>query len=159
MKSKMHNSPYFNIGFSSKSYSLDFSQLSRIHFSCEADYVKAEKNVLECADYLTSTPLDMSNVNRGYAETFLLLWMNGTTEYSFNLNKKICKIIESNISLLSLYIAFVTKYVLANKDKLVCEDEICSNVIPLLIDYCKKFNISGVITDLNKMFTTGCRVA
>lgn len=148
MNAKMFNSSILSASFASKSSSHDFSQLSGVQFNCRADYSKAERKVLECANYLTSTPLDNSNVNRGHAETFLLLWMNGTSDFTFNLNKTVSNIIKSNISLLSTYIAFFAKYVILNKDKSEDEEDISKNIIPLLLDYCRNHKISMVLSDL-----------
>lgn len=150
MKSKVFNSSVLSASFALKSCSHDFSQLSNVQFNCRADYSKAERKVLECANYLTSTPLDGSNVNRGHAETFLLLWMNGTSDFTFNISKAVGKIIESNISLLSTYIAFFAKYVILNRGKSEDEEDICKNVIILLLDYCRNHKISIVLSDLLK---------
>jgi len=159
MRTKMFNSSILNASFPTKSYSLDFSQLSRVQFNCREDYSNAEINVLKCADYLTSMPLDITNVNRGYAETFLLLWMNGTSDFTFNINRTVSKVIELNISLLSIYIAFVAKFVIENRDKSKSEDEIYKYVVPLLLDYCRNHQISLVLDNLLTTVNTENRVA
>ena len=116
--------------------------------------------VLNCVEYLTSNSLDITNINRGHAETFLLRWMNGTPDYSFSMNQTVCKIMESNISLLSIYIAFFAKYVIENKNKLKNENEICNDVISSLLDYCKNCNINMILNGLlGDMLKNGKKVA
>jgi len=137
MNSKMLNPSILAIGFAGKSYSEDFSQPSRIQLSCKADYVNAEKKVLECANYLISNPFDRNNLNWESAETFLLLWINGTSDFKFKINKTVCNIIQSNMALVSIYFAYTAKFLLENRDRSTSEKDICDNVLPLLLDYCK----------------------
>jgi hypothetical protein len=160
MKSTMFNLSVLAVSFPTKSDSLDFSQLSRIQFNCSADYSNAENMVLNCVEYLTSNSLDITNINSGHAETFLLRWMNGTPDYSFSMNQTVCKIMESNISLLSIYIAFFAKYVIENKNRLKNENEICNDVISSLLDYCKNYNINMILNGLlGDMLKNGKKVA
>ena len=137
MNSKMFNSSILAESFIENSCSKDFSLLSRIQLNSKADYIRAEQQALECANYLTSTPFDRNNWKWESAEHFLLLWINGTSDFTFKLNQTICKIIKSNFALLSIYFAYATKFVLENRDKSKDEKEICNNVVPLLMDYCK----------------------
>lgn len=148
MRSNMFNKSVLPVSFAEQNYSQDFSQLSRIQFNCRADYSNAERKILECVYYLTSTPLDVTDTNRGHAEMFLLLWMNGTSDYTFNMNQTVCSIIESNVSLLSTYIAFYAKYVIEHSSKSKDEDEVCKNVVSSLLCYCKNYNINMMLNGL-----------
>ncbi len=148
MRSNMFNKSVLPFSFAEQNYSQDFSQLSRIQFNCRADYSNAERKILECVYYLTSTPLDVTDTNRGHAEMFLLLWMNGTSDYTFNMNQTVCSIIESNVSLLSTYIAFYAKYVIEHSSKSKDEDEVCKNVVSSLLCYCKNYNINMMLNGL-----------
>jgi hypothetical protein len=160
MKPTMFNSSVLAVSFPTQSNSLDFSQLSRIQFNCSTDYSNAENIVLNCVEYLTSNSLDVTNINSGHAETFLLRWMNGTPDYSFSMNQTVCKIMESNISLLSIYIAFLAKYMIENKNRLKNENEICSEVISSLLEYCKNYNIDMILNGLlGDMLKNGKKVA
>jgi len=131
------NSSILSVCCSAKSYSQDFSQLKDAQFNWKTDYSDAENKVLECANYLMSTPLDGTNLNREYAEHFLFLWVSGTPDFTFNICKTASKIIRSNLSLLSIYFACAAKFVLENRDKLKDGNGICKNAISLLLDYCK----------------------
>ncbi|WP_321518185.1 hypothetical protein [uncultured Bacteroides sp.] len=156
----MLNSSLLAVSFPTQSDFLDFSQFSRIQFNCSVDYSNAENMVLNCVEYLTSKSLDITNINSGHAETFLLRWMNGTPDYSFSMNQTVCKIMESNISLLSIYIAFLAKYMIENKNKLKNENEICNEVTSSLLEYCKDYNIDMILNGLlGDMLKSGKKVA
>lgn len=160
VKSAMLNSSLLAVSFPTQSDFLDFSQFSRIQFNCSVDYSNAENMVLNCVEYLTSKSLDITNINSGHAETFLLRWMNGTPDYSFSMNQTVCKIMESNISLLSIYIAFLAKYMIENKNKLKNENEICNEVTSSLLEYCKDYNIDMILNGLlGDMLKSGKKVA
>jgi hypothetical protein len=140
MKSKIFNSSIRAIGFAAKSYLQEFSQLRNFRLNCKAGYSNAEKEILECANYLTSTPMDSSNLNREYAETLLLHWMISTSEFTFNIDKTIYEIIKSDLSLLNIYLAYAAKFVIENRSKSKDVNEINSNIVPLLLDYCRSQN-------------------
>ena len=136
MKSKKINSSIRAISFTVKGFLQDFSQLSNSRLNNRENYSILEQEILECANYLTSNSSDSYNLNREYAETLLLHWMIQTTDFSFNIDKQIYKIIESDLSLLNIYLAYVAKFVIENRDKSKSVNEIKSNIIPLLLDYC-----------------------
>lgn len=136
MKSKKINSSIRAISFTVKGFLQDFSQLSNLRLDNRGNYSILEQEILECANYLTSIPSDNYNLNREYAETLLLHWMIRTTDFSFNIDKQIYKIIESDLSLLNIYLAYVAKFVIENRGKSKSVNEIKSNIIPLLLDYC-----------------------
>jgi len=67
----------------SQSFAQKFSKLDEIPLNENADYKKAEKVVLECDKYLTSTPLNNNDSKRNAAEKFINKWMSGTPDYTF----------------------------------------------------------------------------
>lgn len=140
MKSKKINLSIRAISFTVKDFFQDFSQLSNFRLNNKDDYSILEQEILECANYLTSIPSDSYNLNREYAETLLLHWMIQTTDFSFNIDKQIYKIIESDLSLLNIYLAYVAKFVIENRGKSKTVNEMKNNIIPLLLDYCNKQN-------------------
>lgn len=133
----MKTSTILSVSFTGKVHMPNFSQLSSIQLNAKADFSNAEAKVLECANYLTSTPMDRSNLNREYAENFLLIWMSGTSDFTFNLNKTVCSIIRSNLSLLGVYFACATKFALENREKSKNKETITKNALSLLLNYCK----------------------
>ena len=160
MKSKMFNSSVLTMGFAPKHNFRDFSLLSSIQFNCRADYSNAEKKVLECANYLISNPLDRKNLNRGYAESFLALWISGTPDFSFNIDKTACKIVKCNLSLLSIYLAFAVKYMLENRDKVNDENDIYKYVFSMVIGYCNNPQNKVELNDsLKELLNEKCKVA
>lgn len=140
MKSKKINSSIRAISFTVKGFFQDFSQLSNSRLDNRGNYSILEQEILECANYLTSIPSDSYNLNREYAETLLLHWMIQTTDFSFNIDKQIYKIIESDLSLLNIYLAYVAKFVIENRGKSKTVNEMKNNIIPLLLNYCNKQN-------------------
>ncbi|BEG98770.1 hypothetical protein [Bacteroides sedimenti] len=133
----MKTSTILPVSFIAKGCTPDFSQLSRIQLNGKTDFSNAEAKVLECANYLTSTPMDRENLNREYAENFLLIWMSGTSDFTFNLNETVCSIIRSNLSLIGVYFACATKFALENRDKARNKNTIIKNALLLLLNYCK----------------------
>jgi hypothetical protein len=133
-------------------YSQDYSNLKDIELKDKTDYPKAEDKVLECANYILSTPMDNNNINRIYAIQFLLRWMGGTPDYTFNIDETIGKITKSEPTLLGVYLACMSKFVLENKDKSNNNDEVNFNSIVMLLNYCdnpsNKVKIKG---ELKKM--------
>lgn len=154
MDTKIANSSGLERGFKCRSRSIDFSRLSSIQFNCKADYANVEDKVLECVNFLTSTPFDRKNINRSYAESFLAIWISGTPDFSFNIDKTACKLIKYDLSLLSIYLAFAAKYALENRADIKDDSDICRNVFPKVIEYCsnEKNNIklSDSIVELLK---------
>lgn len=140
------------IGFAIQSFSQDFSLLSKIPLKEKADFAKAEKQVLECANYLTSNPLDLNDTNRKSAEAFLAVWMTGTPDYTFELDESVGKILDSYNLLFGTFLACATKIALENKDKSLNAKEQTNNAISLLMNYCKNPDNKVVLNDtLKKM--------
>ena len=111
--------------------SLDAGTLQKME-----DYVKAEPKVLECSNFLLSTPFEANNLNRLSAMQYVLKWMEGT-DYSFSIDSKAVELTEGNNDLFGLYMMALPKVVLENKGANLSNDEIHNRVVTLLIAYCK----------------------
>ena len=121
-------------------YSQDYSTLKDIVLTGNADFTKAESNVLECSKYILSTPIEKSNLNRLYSIQFLLKWMGGTPDYSFNMDESIGELTNSTPELLGIYMACMSEYVLENKGNAKDDKAVKYNSVLRLLNYCELAN-------------------
>jgi hypothetical protein len=120
-------------------FAQDYTSLDSSQFKVKEDYVKAEPKVLECSNYLLSTPNEANNLNRLMAMEYILKWMEGTS-YTFEINANAVELTDGNKDLFGLYISTMPKVVLENKEVNLSADEIHNRVVSLLIAYCKNEN-------------------
>ena len=120
----------------------DYSNLEKLQLNSKADYEKAEGQALECSNYLLNSPVKMvlKDLNHLYALQFLMKWMGGTPDYTFDIDKTITEITKSKSDLLGIYMAAMTKYVLENKDSSHDADAIKYNAFMTFITYCENEN-------------------
>lgn len=116
--------------------SQDFSELDSIQLADYEQYKAAEPKVLACCDYLLSTPFDKKDTSRVQASQFLLKWMEGTPEYTFNIDETASSLTDGKVELLQLYLAAMTKVHLTTKDGRVTEDEMKEKAVDAFVDYC-----------------------
>jgi hypothetical protein len=152
MKTKFFVSVILFFGLVMGCTAQDYSKLKDITLKGKEDCAKAEKQVLECSEYVLTTPLDDQNNNRMDALKFIFRWMDGTPDFMFNLDESIGKLVNSNEELLGVYMACMSKFVLGNRDKAKDQDEVKYNSILMLIDYAQKpensVEISGELQKL-----------
>jgi hypothetical protein len=117
-------------------YSQDFSRLKDITFTKADEYKPAEAQVLECSDYLLSTPIDKNNINRAYAIQYILKWMEGTPDYTFSIDKNAMDLTGKDPELISVYFAALSKAALDNNEKKLSTDDITKKATGYLLDYC-----------------------
>ena len=118
------------------SFSQDYSKLPEYNFNNPEDFKEMEPKVLECANYLFDHSTIENETNRNYALQFILLWMQGTPDYTFSLDKNTMELTKGNNDLLAMYMAGMTKVVLDNRDQDLNSDQIYEKTEALLIDYC-----------------------
>ena len=102
-----------------------------------ADFKPAEPFALQTANYLLSTPVKKEDANRQKSVQFIVRWMSGTSDYSFNLNEAIDRIGKTNPDLLGIYMAAMTKYSLENKDSAKDPKLVKLNAMTMLLNYCE----------------------
>jgi hypothetical protein len=117
-------------------FAQNFQELADTKFSTTEDYKTSETNVLNCADYLLSTAYNKEDLNRVNAMQFIMNWMEGTPDYTFNIDKKVTTLTEGNDTLLSLYLAGISKVVIEQKEASLTPDQLYSKTEQLLVDYC-----------------------
>jgi hypothetical protein len=134
----------------------DYSKLENIVLKDRTDYSKNEDLVLECSNYLINSPIETldKDLNHLKALQFIMRWMEGTPDYMFSLDEPIGSVTRSNTTLLGIYMACMTKFVIENKDKSKDQNEIKYNSFITFIKYCedptKNVKQSKVIKELIK---------
>lgn len=123
---------YFNSSFSQALPNYD-----EVKLELGPDYKVAEPTVTKAVNYLLSTPLEKNDINRLKSLQFLIKWMTGTPDYSFNLDASITKIIKGNDDLLGVYMACMTKYCLENPASAKDANAVKLNAVKLLLAYCE----------------------
>lgn len=112
------------------------TQYDNIPLNSAASYRKAEPHVSLAADYVYSTPVDKTNLNRKNAISFIMKWMQGTSDYSFVPDKIAFKITNNESEMVGLYFTCLAKYAL-EKGKTVDREELRINSYRLLALYCE----------------------
>jgi hypothetical protein len=117
----------------------DYSRLENIVLNDKADYSKNEAQVLECSNYLLGSPVTAleKDVNHLNALRFIMRWMEGTPDYTFDLDDSAVKATKSDPNLLGIYMASMCQYVITNKDKAEDQDAIKYNSFLTFIKYCE----------------------
>lgn len=118
------------------SFGQNFSELAKTEFKSAESYKPAESQVLTCANYLFSTPMNQAELNRLNAIQYIIKWMSGTPDYTFDLGENAMKLTDGNSDLLGLYIAAMSKVVLENTGPKLNNDEIYDQSEKILVKYC-----------------------
>lgn len=118
------------------SFGQDFSELAKTEFKSAESYKPAESQVLTCANYLFSNPANQAELNRLNAIQYIMKWMSGTPDYTFELGEKTMKLTNGETDLLGLYMAAMSKVVLENTSQKLSSDEIYNQSEKILVKYC-----------------------
>ncbi len=114
----------------------DFSKLANYEFKTADDYSPAEKQVLACANYLFENPANEEELNRLYAVQYIMKWMTGTPDYTFQIGNEAMSLTKGNTDLLGLYMAAMSKVVLENEGEKLTDKEVYNRSERLMVDYC-----------------------
>jgi len=127
---------------------LVFGLLSNLSFAQtlpDFDAIKLDKKedfdstadiaALQAANFLLSTPVEKSNIDRLRSVQYIIRWMSGTPDYSFTLDDQATKFAKKNDDLLGLYMAAMAKYVLENKADSKDQNKIKLNTVKMIIAY------------------------
>ncbi|RXK59425.1 hypothetical protein ESA94_14930 [Lacibacter luteus] len=117
-------------------FAQDFRPLADIKFATAEECRTYNSKALEAADFILSTPVNGSDVNRLSAMSFLIKWMTSTADYTFELNADVTKYGKEEDMLLAVYMACLTKFVMDNADKGKDSKEITYGAMKLFADYC-----------------------
>lgn len=124
--------------YSLKGFTQDYNDLGNFKFETLESYKTAEPKVLEAANYLFENPSNIAELKRVNAIRYIINWMQGTPDYTFEISSEATDLAKGNSDLLSLYMAAMTKVVLDNPDRVLTNKEIYDHSEELLISYCAK---------------------
>jgi len=122
--------------FGVSGYASNFSKLANIELNTSEQYAEAQEQVLDCCYYLLSTPCDKKDEDRGFATQFIIRWIQGTPEYSFEIEDVVTKMTAEKEELLSLYLTCYTKLTLESENPYEEKNQIKQQSIEAFLDYC-----------------------
>lgn len=96
-------------------FSQSMPAVDSINLASAADYRAAEPVAMQVCNYILSTPSDPKSLPRLNGTKFLLDWMGGTPDYSFDLDKKVIKYFAKDLDLMGVYSASLTSAAIENK--------------------------------------------
>ena len=114
----------------------NFEELATYEFNSVENYKTAEPQVLEVANYLFETPANKAQIKRLNAIKYIINWMQGTPDYTFEISKEATDLTKGNSDLLGLFMAAMTKVVLDNSGESLSNEEIYIRAEELLVSYC-----------------------
>jgi hypothetical protein len=118
-------------GFTQSSY-------SEVKLEVKEDYQLAESVVLKASNYLLTTKYDKEDLERLYAIEFIMKWMGGTPDFSFELDEKFTKPFIQETDLLGLYMGALAKYAIEHKNEGANPNIINLNAVKMVINYSNK---------------------
>lgn len=122
------------------SYSQAYTELGDYKFGTAGSYKKAESQVLECANFLFENSAKKEELKRANAKKYILNWMQGTPDYTFELASEVLDLTKGNPELLGLYMAAMSKLVIENTGTSLSSSELYNRSEKLLVDYCANEN-------------------
>ena len=112
-------------------------EYDKIKVKTPEDCKKAEPKVLEAADFIIDSPLETDNRNLYAARALIIDWMSNTPEHTFSLDGNTAKLAKGkNISLLAVFMACQTKFVLENPDSSKEKHKVQLAAFSSLAEYC-----------------------
>lgn len=124
----------------SKLFAQNFSELANYEFESSESYKPSENQVLICANYLFDNPADQAELNRLYSTQYIIKWMTGTPDYTFDIGEDAMELTKGNSDLLGLYMAAMSKVVIENEGENLIDNEIYNQAETLLVKYCSDPN-------------------
>jgi cellobiose-specific phosphotransferase system component IIC len=117
-------------------FSQTLPPIANVQMTTKEDYRAKDSLALQVANYVLSTPSNENSVDRLSAASFLLKWMDGTPDYSFELSQNVLQYFQKDIDLMSVYMACMTAYALQNHAK--DAKTITLNAVKLFVTYIDK---------------------
>jgi hypothetical protein len=122
----------FLLSFMALAASAQPPDLSKIKLKSKASFTAAEPSVLKAADYVIATSADAPG--RGDCEQFLLQWMDGTKDFSFEIDASL--IHNEDGALLGVYLASVSRFVILHHDSASNQKLIKMTAIREIVKWC-----------------------
>lgn len=109
------------------------ADIPSLTFKSAEDYQKYESEVLKSANFILQTPVTEAALKRSKHTVFIMKWMEGTPDYTFNLGEDFMRLTKGNDELPSVYLSAMVKAALDNK---VDDEAIDPIAKKLFLDYC-----------------------
>ena len=122
--------------FNTNFFGQNFSELAKSEFESVESYKPAESQVIVCANYLFNNPANKAEINRLNSIQYIMKWMTGTPDYTFDIGEKAMTLTKGKPDLLGLYMAAMSKVVIENNNGELSSDEIYNRAEKLLVNYC-----------------------
>ncbi|HXB39736.1 MAG TPA: hypothetical protein VNZ49_04290 [Bacteroidia bacterium] len=116
--------------------SQNYSELKSIKLDDSLQCKNAEKKVLECSDYLLSTPC-VENLKNLNACQFIIEWMEKTPDYTFGFDDAVYKSIKSDVILSGVYLASQSKIAIVEKPRST-DINFKIKYVKMFLEYCEK---------------------
>ena len=94
-----------------------FSQLQYLKLNNEIESRLMESQILICADYILSTPVNTADKNRTYAIDAVKRWMSATPDYTYRVEKNVSPILDKEGQVMSVFITAMVKFSIENPSK------------------------------------------
>lgn len=101
-----------------------------------SDYEKADSAALGASKYLLNTPVAKDDVQRSKSMQFMIRWMEGTPDYTFNLDGLASRISGYNVDIIGIYLASMVKFCLENKEQSKNQRLLEYSAVKTLLSYC-----------------------
>ncbi len=117
-------------------YGQDYSKLRGATFKSSVDYKKAEKQVLECSNYLLENPSKKDELNRLFAIQYITKWVNVDNGHKILINLKFMNYADENIALKTIYFASKMKVILEKPESNMDPNDIEKKTFKYIEQYC-----------------------
>lgn len=109
---------------------------SVIPLKTEKDFTKeADDAALIAAHYIMSTPLSDNDISLKEATVYLIKWMAGTPEYTFELSEPVLRHVDETPSLMPVVVAAMAEFELQNKSQKNNAEKVNRYAIERLVKY------------------------
>jgi hypothetical protein len=123
----------------------DFENLDKIKLKSDSDFIRNEKTILDCVDFLSINRLDQAYQNRTRCNNFIWSYGNKTPFVTVGIESYVTKLMKKNTDLLYLYMGYWLQAAIKDKSKETAFYE--SYAVKQLYKYVK----SGNSVELTKM--------
>ena len=149
----------FFICFSLAGVSRAQSGYASVQLEQKTDFKKAEAQVLHASNLLLSTKFDKDDLDRLYAIQFLMKWMEGTPDYSLNLEGKYAKPFADDPDILGLYLAAMVRLAVENKNAVKDPASLQLNAVKKVLQYAaipsNNLKLQGELKKMSAAFKKG----
>lgn len=126
------------LAVSSVGFAQDYFYLEDIRLKKDADFTDNEAEVIKAVDYLMSTSVDESNMNRKACTRFIIRYAEKSPFITMTLDGSLIKVYKGNSDLLQLFMGLWLKSAINNKNETEAFHE--EYIYTQLSEYCAKGN-------------------